>query len=127
MSSDVYHSRKQSRIQKTYSESELRKDDAEGARGNFSPLANLISGETPPDECLIQSEQRERKEDLILQKFADDPEATNVLKVLFCNLNKDEIMWKRKYSSKQVSATMKRIRLRLFGRNNNGGGENRDI
>jgi CheY-like chemotaxis protein len=111
MSSDVYHSRKKSNKQKTYGESELKK---------------LISENTSPDECLIQSEERAQKEAEILQLFSADQEATNVLQDLFCNLDKDEITWKRSLSSKQYAAIMKRIRFKIVCRNNNGEGEDHD-
>ena len=87
--------------------------DAEGQEQ--SPLDSVASGHAAADQLLIEKNE----EDRLLTMFKDDPEATQVLLGLLHGLKKNEIgLDKKKYA-----ATEKRIRVKLLGRRNGGGGD----
>ena len=95
--------------------SELVIHDAEGQE--HSPLDNVASGHTPADQRLIEKNE----EDRILAKFKEDPEATHVLHGLLDGLKKNEIMSRYGLDEKQYAASVKRIRVKLLDRKNDGG------
>jgi CheY-like chemotaxis protein len=95
--------------------SELVIHDAEGQE--HSPLDNVASGHAPADQRLIEKNE----EDRILAKFKDDPDATLLLHGLLDGLKKNEIMSRYGLDEKQYAASVKRIRVKLLGRKNDGG------
>jgi CheY-like chemotaxis protein len=95
--------------------SELVIHDAEGQE--HSPLDNVASGHTPADQRLIEKNE----EDRILAKFKEDPEATHVLHGLLDGLKKNEIISRYGLDEKQYAASVKRIRVKLLDRKNDGG------
>jgi CheY-like chemotaxis protein len=88
--------------------SEVSIHDAEGQE--HSPLDNLVSEHKTADQRLIEKD----KEEWVLSKFKDDPEATQVLQGLLDGLKKNEIMSKYGLSEKQYAAAVKRIRVTLL-------------
>jgi CheY-like chemotaxis protein len=91
------------------------KCDADGQE--FSLLENLPANDTPADQRLIMDE----KMNLLLGMFHDDPEAVLVLRCWSEGIKKREIM-QEGLSENQYRATVKRIRIKLLGSPNGGGG-----
>jgi CheY-like chemotaxis protein len=87
--------------------------DAEGQEQ--SPLDNKASWDTAADQRLIEKER-------ILTIFKDDAEATQVLRGIWDDLKKNEIMLRYVLNEKKYAAAMKRIRVKLQGRGNGGSG-----
>jgi len=106
--------------------SELLKHDAEGQEQ--SPLDNVASVHEEdrvftwlqvtrqPDQPLIEKDE----EDRIFTIFKDDPEATQVLRGLLGGLKKNEMMSTYDLDQKKYAAAVKRIRVKLLGRRNDG-------
>lgn len=94
--------------------SELLTHNAEGQE--HSPLDNVVSGQAAADQLLIEKDEENR----VLTIFKDDPEATQVLQGLLDGLKKIEIKSKYVLDEKQYTAAVKRIRVTLLGRRNDG-------
>jgi CheY-like chemotaxis protein len=105
--------------------------DAEGQE--LSPLDNLGRGDTPDERFqvavaegfqpaaerrLIAKEEIKR----IFRMFQDDKEATLVREGWSEGMKKNEIVQKYELTAKQYDAATKRIRVRLLGPRNAGGG-----
>ena len=89
--------------------------DAEGRES--SPLDNVASGELGAEKRLLTEEKINR----ILRIFKDDPEAMWVLQGWSEGMKRNEIT-KEGLSENQYRATVKRIRMKLLGPTNGGGG-----
>ena len=66
-------------------------------------------------------------EALVVEKFNDDHEATNVLQDSLCGMNDDEIKSKRSLSYKQLAAIKRRIRSELLDGSSKWKGEEHDL
>ena len=113
-------------------ECEAIKPNAEGQE--LSPLDNLGPGDSPNERLRIAGAEgfqpaAERgliaKEKIkgIFRMFQDDEEATLVLEGWSVGMEKNEIMRKYELTAKQYEAATKRIRAKLRGRRNGGGGD----
>ena len=106
--------------------------DAEGR--DLSPLNNIGPGDTPRERIrvavtegfqpsaerrLIAKEELER----IFTTFENDKDATLVLEGWSEGMEKNEILQKYELTAKQYDAATRRIRVKLFGRRNGGGGD----
>jgi hypothetical protein len=96
-------------------ESDLIRHSAEGTE--ISPLENVPSSEPLASERLIREEKIARQKAQILRKFLKDADATMLLRYLFSGMDKDEILTKESLTNKQYNAIMRRIRVKVFGRN----------
>jgi CheY-like chemotaxis protein len=112
-------------------ECEAVKCDAEGQE--LSPLDNLGQGDTPDERLrvavaegfqpaaerrLVAKETIER----IFNMFMDDKEAILALQGLSEGKKKNEIIQKYEFTARQYDAVTKRIRMKLLGLKNRGGG-----
>jgi hypothetical protein len=70
----------------------------------------------PADQRLIEQDE----EDRVLAMFKDDPQATQVLQSLLVGLKKNEIASQYGLDEKKYAAAVKRIRVKLLGRENGG-------
>jgi CheY-like chemotaxis protein len=90
-----------------------------GAGGQeISPLENVASGEAAADRSLIAKEEVAR----IFRMFTDDTEATQVIQGWYDELKPNEIRQKYGLDEKKFAAAKKRIRVKVLGRRNGGGG-----
>jgi CheY-like chemotaxis protein len=94
-----------------YLVSEFPIRDEEGHE--HSPLDNVASGYAAVDQCLIEKDE----ESLVLAIFNDDPDAAQVLQGLLDGLTKTEIMSRYGLDKNKLTATERRIRVKL-GRSN---------
>jgi CheY-like chemotaxis protein len=77
-----------------------------------SPLDDVPSSQATPDQCLIEIEDERR----IIAMFANDLHAILVLRGIFGDMEKREIVQRLGLTEKQYAAAVKRIRLKLYGR-----------
>ena len=110
------------------------KSDAAGQE--LSPLDNLGPGDSPDERLQVaiaegfQPAAERRliaKEEIktIFRMFKNDKEATLVLEGWSEGMKKNEIMQKNELTAKQYDGATKRIRVRLLGPRNAGGGDER--
>jgi CheY-like chemotaxis protein len=109
--------KRQVKEKEAYLMSDLLIRDAEGQE--HSPLDNVASGHTAADQRLIAKDEEHH----MLTIFTDDSEATQVLQGLLDGLKKNEIKSKYGLDEKQYAAAVRRVRVRLLGRRNGGGGD----
>ena len=113
-------------------ECEAVRCDAEGQE--FSPLDNLSPGDTRDERLRVAAAEgfqpaAERrliaKEEIekLFRMFMNDKEATLVLQGFSEGKKKNEIVQKYELTAKQYDAAIKRIRVKLSGPANGGGGE----
>jgi hypothetical protein len=110
--------------------------NCDAAGQELSPLDNLAPGDTPDERLrvavaegfqpaaerrLIATEEIKR----IFTMFKDDTEGTVVLEGWSEGMKKNEIMQKYELTEKQYDGATKRIRVRLLGLRNAGGGDER--
>lgn len=106
----------------------------DAAGQELSPLDNLGPGDSPDERArvavtegfqpaaerqLIAKEKVER----MFRMFKDDKEATFVLEGWSQDMQKNEIMQKYELTARQYDAAAKRIRAKLLGPRNGGGGD----
>ena len=77
-----------------------------------SPLDDVPSRQATPDQCLIEMEDERR----IIAMFANDLHAILVLRGIFADMEKREIVQRLGLTETQYGAAVKRIRLKLYGR-----------
>jgi CheY-like chemotaxis protein len=109
--------KRQFREQSTYLASEISLFDDDGQEQ--SPFDNVPSSSASPDGRLAEKSEADR----LLAALGDDREAAQVLQAIMEGLKKNEINAKLDLDEKKYAAVMKRIRLKLVGRNrskNNG-------
>lgn len=81
-----------------------------------SPLDNVASGLAAAEQLLIEKDE----EDRVLAMFTDDLEATQVLQGLLDGLKKNAIMPRYGLDGRKYAATVRRIRVKLQSRRNDG-------
>jgi hypothetical protein len=77
-----------------------------------SPLDDVPSRQATPDQCLIEMEDERR----IIAMFANDLHAILALRGIFADMEKREIVQRLGLTETQYAAAVKRIRLKLYGR-----------
>ena len=113
-------------------ECEAIMSDAEGQ--DLYLLDNIGPGDSSPERLRVavaegfQPAAERRliaKEELtrIFRKFEGDKEAITVLQAFSEGMKKNEILQKYELTAKQYDAAMRRIRVKLMGRNGGGGGK----
>ena len=106
--------KRQFKEESTYLLSELLSHDAEGK--DYSPIDNVASGHILADQCLIENEEKDR----VFGLFMDDSEALQLLRGLMDGLKKTEIVARYDLDEKKYAAALRRIRLKLLSRRNDG-------
>lgn len=103
--------KRQFREQNIYLASEISLFDDDGQEQ--SPFDNVPSSSASPDQRLTEKSEVDR----LLAALEDDAEATQVLRAIIDGFKKNEIKAKHGIDEKKYTAVMKRIRVRLIGRN----------
>jgi CheY-like chemotaxis protein len=106
--------RRQFREYEGYLVSELTVCDEEGQER--SPIDSIPSDCTPADRRLIDKSEEER----VFALFRDDEYATCILRGIVDGLQKHEIKLAYGLDEKKYAATMRRLRVRLMGRESKG-------
>jgi len=106
--------KRQFRESEAYLVSELTIYDEEGQE--HSPIESVPSGCLPADRCLFQKDEEES----VFALFSHDEHATRVLRGIIDGLQKNEIKQNYGLDEKMYTSAMRRLRVRLMGRENKG-------